>query len=321
MTSLALGLPGRTSGPARASVTQVVALLEGLSAGSLEVGIVDDPDVCEDAAGCVPALRDGRLDIAPVTTSELVTLFPELEVLHLPYLFESGAVVERVLDGPFATRLFDGVQSRTGLRTLAVTVRDWRGYATSGRIIHAPEDLEGLRIWTGGSSVEASLVTALRARPMTHVLSPGSKAFGVDGGVIALTDLVARGLHPQLGFFTLDRHSVVLTWWLVNEARHRGLSARDQPVVQAGFDEMRRQQRGAAEGLLAEARRVYESAGGRLHVTSPAERMALLLATGRVALEYMDEHGPDWLVWLEAAIAQAEAEIAQAGDGADVPLR
>lgn len=316
-----IALPAEAGDVERAEAEAFEALVEGLSRGALPVEVVAAGEVCGDVDECLRALQEGNITIAPATTVDVAALFPELEVLDVPYLFETAAVVERVFDGPFHARLRDALVHRTGLRPVAFGGGGgWRALVTTRRQIGVPGDAQGLALWTGASPVEAQLVETLGAAAASSPAAGLSDALAtgaLEGATMPVADLVAARLHDDLRFATLDRHSYISVIWLFNDAAYQALPTDLRQLVQAGFHEIERLGHGMAAEREAEAVRLFQAAGGTVRVLTPDERKRFLMASGGIATAYVEEHGPDWLVWLEGAIAEAEREIELKEDGPD----
>ncbi len=319
--TLTVALPVTATAEDRRSVASFESIVEVLSAGALAVEVAPLGEACGDATACLAALRAGEITLAPVTTVDLVGLFPQLEVLDLPYLFENAAVVERVFDGPFSARLRDALVHHAGLRPMAFgAAGGWRTLANAKRAVKTPADLRGLRLWTAGSSVEANLVAALGGEPRSLPRAEFAAALAtgaIDGGTTSIADLVALDLQERIRHVTLDRHSYVSVIWLINDMAYQALPENQRLIVQAGFDELERLGLGVPAAREAEAVRAFEAAGGAVYTPTADERRQFLMAAGRVATEYVEERGYDWLVWLEGAIAEAERQIELVKEGPD----
>lgn len=315
--TLTIGLARTAAETDQTDAATFEALVEGLSAGAIDVEIYGGVNSCGDSAACLRALQAGSIDVVPTTTGDFVHLFPELQVLDLPYLFESEAVVELVFEGPFYARMRDAVVDRTGLQLMALsTTGGWHTLATSGRAVRAPDDIEGLTLWTARSPVEAGLVAAFGGSSTGLPLSQLSTALTagvIHGATLPLTDLVAMGLHEQIRYVTFDRHNHTKTLWLMNDTAYRALSPNLQQLVHAGFDELTRLRRGMPGERLAHALRLFEASGGEVYTPTADQWREFLMAAGHVRAEYVETYGADWLVWLEGAIAEAEAAIGSSG--------
>ncbi len=292
------------------------ALVESLSGGRVAVAVHSAAGGrCGVPVDCLAALRAGAFDIYRATTAEVGRLAPEFHVLDVPYLLETDDVVERVFRGAFFARTRDALLQRTGLRLMALaSAGGWRGIATAGRAVQEAADLRGLTLRTADSPVEMAWARALGASPAPLRRSdlPAAVAAGrVDGTTDGVAAVVRAGLAERLQYLTLDRHGYRAAWWLMNEETLQGLPATLRPLVQAGFVELARLSLARARTEEQDAVAAFEAAGGRVHTPSAAQRRSFVMAAGRVSTGYMREHGHEWLVWLEGAIAEAEREIAR----------
>jgi TRAP-type C4-dicarboxylate transport system substrate-binding protein len=312
--TLTVALPATAADGEHAGATAFEALVEGLSGGAVAIEIATRDEACGTPRQCLDALRNGALDVTRASAEDIAAFFPEIRILDLPYLFEDDAVVDRVFGGPFYARLRDALVDRTGLRPMAIgTSAGWRTLATTGRAVRTPDDLRGLMLSTADSPIEAELLTALGALPAPAArpeLAAALERGAVDGVTLPLTEIVALGLHERIRHVTLDRHAYDAVLWLMRDTSHQALPASLRQVVEAGFDELARLALSVSADRQAAAVRAVEVAGGAVHVPSPDERKAFLMAAGRVATGYVETYGHEWLVWLEGAIAEAEREIA-----------
>ena len=317
--TLIIALPTGAADADYAGAAAFEALVEGLSRGAVAVEIAGREQPCGAPRQCLDDLREGSIDITRATTEDLAALFPEIRILDVPYLFEDGAIVDLVYTGAFYARLRDALVARAGLRPVAIgTSAGWRTLATTGPAVRTPDDVRGLTLWAGSSPIEAELVTALGAVPATgdrREIAAELERGAVNGVTLPLVDIVALGLHERIRHVTLDRHGYDAALWLMNDSSHQALPASLRRVVQAGFDELTRLTLAVPADRQADAVRSVQAAGGEVHLLSPEERKAFLMAVGRVATGYVDTYGHEWLVWLEGAIAEAEREVAVARPG------
>ena len=317
--TLTVALPAAALDGERAAAAAFEALVEGLSGGAVAVEVAVGDEACGDARQCLDALRAGTLDVTHAAAEDIAAFFPEIRILDVPYLFENEAVVDRVFSGPFYARLRDALVDRTGLRPMAMgTSAGWRTLANADRPVRAPDDLRGLTLSTADSPIEAELATALGAAAVSVARSELAAALdtgAVNGVTLPLPEIVALGLHERVRHVTLDRHAYAAVLWLMNDASRLALPMALRQVVEAGFAEVARLTRAVPADRQADAVRAVEAAGGVVHVLSPDERRAFLMAAGRVATGYVETYGHEWLVWLEGAIAEAEREIAVARPG------
>ncbi len=300
---------------ARSAFSPVLTgLLDGLTEGRVAIKFESTAEYCVDSTGCLQALQAGEVDIARVQLEDLATLFPELQVLEVPYLIESARVAELVFTGAFFSRMRDAILERTGVRLMAVSnIGGWRHIANDVHEVRSPENLKGLQFQTASVPVHIETTRALGASPvgtLDNTLirndSAVEKAQGIRTGII---DLLTRTPETRPTFLTLDRHTYIIGFWLMNERSYRLMPLDLQQIVQLGFDELRRVTLAFPDNREAEALDTFRADGGQVYVPTSDEKRAFVRAAGRVSTWFMDAYGYEWLVWLEGAIAEAEREL------------
>ena len=291
-----------------------VNLFEGLTAGEVVFDLVPVGQHCRDSADCLDRLQGGDIDLFRATVADLAGLFPELQVLAIPYLIESAAVAELVYSGAFFARMRDALLERAGLRLMAVSsVRGWRHIANDVRVVRGPEDLEGIQIATLDVPVHFETTRAIGAEPsVMRSSNTGQIQLGESTGLRgSVTDLLALEDSARPMFLTLDRHDYIVELWLMNERSYRNMPLDLQQIVQLGFDELRRLTLRFSDEAEDDALTAYRAAGGETYEVNREQHRAFVMAAGRVSTWYMDEYGYDWFVWFEGAIAEAERELLQ----------
>ena len=300
----------------RAGVTAFKQVVESLSIDRIVVEVDHSGRVCHDAAGCVAALQAGLIDVYPATVDDVSVLFPELQVLNVPYLFESDQVVQRVFEGPFYVRVRDAILERTALRLMALSHGGgWRNIANTTREVRGSDDVRGLTFRTVDSPMQFELTRALGAAPraipramLSHALATGV----IDGATAGILEIAGVDPDRHFEYLTLDRHNYMMALWLINDETYQALPRGVRQIVRVGFDELRRLTFTFPQEREAKALAAFEAGGGRVYTPTPDERREFIMAAGRVSTWFMDQYGAEWLVWLEGAIAEAEREIARA---------
>ena len=297
-----------------ASLAMLTELVDGLTEGRVSIEFESASTHCVNSTRCLQALQSGEVDIARVALDDVAALFPELQVLEIPYLIESDRVAELVFTGTFYSRMRDAILDRTGLRLMAVSnVGGWRHIANNVREVKSPEDLEGLQFETVDLPVHIETTRALGASSVgtlgdTRVrgASKVEMAHGLRTGIV---DLLKTDRESRPTFLTVDRHTYIIGFWLMNERSYRRMPLDLQQIVQLGFDELRRITLAFPDSREAEALDTFRADGGQVYVPTADEKRAFVAAAGRVSTWFMDVYGYEWLVWLEGAIAEAEREL------------
>ena len=311
-------MPGAAGSGAPDTIASAGDLIEALSGGRLTVDVDTEGQSCGAPDACLDALVAGEIDIYLASTPEAARLVPEFHVLDVPYLLESDAVVELVVTGVFFERMRDALLGEPGLRLLGLSGGGgWRGIATRAGPVRMPDDLGGVTLETADSPVLASWARAAGATPAPRSWSDRAvlAAEGrVDARAGSVIDLTSGGAGDgAFRYLTRDDHGYPAGLWLMREEAYQALPVDLRQAMNAAVGELARLVRAEERRRTAAAVAAFEAAGGVVHVLSPAERSAFVMAAGRVSTGYMEQHGHEWMVWFEGAIAAAERQIALTG--------
>ena len=284
--------------------------VEAQSQGDITVTIYPGGQLCGNSIECLLALDAGVMDIYMSTLSGLANIFPEIQVLDLPYIFDSDETVEALYAGPFVDQLRDGILERTGLRLMTIgNTGGWRNIANTKRPIHTPDDLKGLKIRTIDSPIQIQLVQALGASP-TPVPWPElytSLATGVvDGSKNGITDIISMRFQEHIKYITMDRHAYMSALWLMNNNKYNALPQEHREIVEEGFNILRQTTMDFPKQKNAEAIAEFEKAGGQIHEPTPEELAQFRAAAQPLRDWYTTRYGHKWLDLLETAVSEVK---------------
>lgn len=164
-------------------------------------------------------------------TADLSTLFPEAQLLEIPYLFETTELGMKVLDGPYGKDLEERIVKKTGLRVMAWMPNSFRNFSNNVRPIHSPEDIKGLRIRCMPTPVHLAMVKGLGAAPTPISWSELYTALQtnvVDGQENAPYVLLLGKLQEVQKYYSLDHHLLNIILFLMNDRFYQRLSPEDQ---------------------------------------------------------------------------------------------
>jgi len=113
----------------------------------------------------VEECRLGRLPMFGGSMGALATAVPALNVFELPYLFESNAEADHIIDEVVWGRLSE-MLDQSGFVLLAMTENGWHGVATRGTPILKLEDFVGRKMRVQQSKVHLEAFKALGASPV-----------------------------------------------------------------------------------------------------------------------------------------------------------
>jgi len=188
----------------------------------------------------IPALVEGRVEIAPVLTGYLVDLLLPMGVLELPFMTSSPQEHRKAAEKlrPFYVEQF----AKKGL--LHMTIHPWPSqqlYSTK-KPIGTVEDWKGIKIRTTGAE-QTELVKALGGAPVNVAF--GEVYTALQRGVIDAAITSATNAEP-MKFFEVSKY---LNYWYINgfyleflginKKAWDALPADLQKVVKDSFKEVR----------------------------------------------------------------------------------
>lgn len=237
-------------------------------------------------------LRRGRVQIVGGSLAGAAAIVPELAVLQAPYLFESQAEADYVMD-EVLLEPFRRIFAEQGLRLIQWLDIGWVNlYAR--RPILTPEDAQGARLRAASSVASQEFIAAiggdLITLPFPDIL-PALQTGLIDGGVTSVTMYSLSGLAAEAPHFVLTEHSYDVGVLLANREWFDRLTPHDKDVFMQAFGsagQARADARAAVEELFA---KLQSDGGVTVHRPSAEQRRA----------------------WAEAARPAHEAIVRKAG--------
>ena len=158
---------------------------------------------------------------------------PKLNVLALPFLFESLANVHAVLDGPTGQALKALGQDR-GFRLLGFLDSGFRDFADSKRPIVVPADLAGLKLRTPPIPVILDTLKALDALPQAIPFGQvytSLQSHVVDGVEPELRDYQDQKWFEVAKYLSISNYIWTANVWFINKDRYDGLTEAERGAV------------------------------------------------------------------------------------------
>jgi TRAP-type C4-dicarboxylate transport system substrate-binding protein len=208
-TELNIGSLAPDPSPWREVLEKVESYVEEKTGGQVNV-ILRPPGVMGEVEMVRETRKGERLQGAGVTTAALAEggNIPVLQILELPYLFESFAQADRVLD----TVLWEPASTAMKRRGFILGIwseNGFRSFGTKGKPVRSPDDLSGLKMRAQESDVHMAMYNAFGAnavqKPMTEVLT-SLKSNVIDGLDNSPVYMLSAGLAEPLDYYTMSRH-------------------------------------------------------------------------------------------------------------------
>jgi TRAP-type transport system periplasmic protein len=107
-------------------------------------------------------MRAGAIQMSDASDGNYATVYPDIQVLNIPYLFATEQNAWKVLDGAFGHKLAEDLRVKTGIRVLGWWESGGFKHFSSNRPLRSPADFVGLKIRALGP-LAVPLIEALKA--------------------------------------------------------------------------------------------------------------------------------------------------------------
>lgn len=183
--------------------------IEAGSEGKINV-IIRPPGVMGEVEMVRETRKGERLQGAAVTTAAIAEggNIPVLSIVELPFLFNTDAEADKVLDNVLWAPASD-VLSKRGFVLAVWSENGWRSFATKGKPIKTPDEVKDFKMRSQESDVHMAMYKALGGnaiqKPMTEVLT-ALQSNVIDGLDNTALYIQSAGLAEPIDYFTLTRH-------------------------------------------------------------------------------------------------------------------
>ncbi len=250
-----------------------------------------------------------RLQGCAVTTAAIAEggNIPVLSIIELPFLFNTNAEADHVLDNV----LYDPVSEALSKRGFVMAVwseNGWRSFATKKKPIKTPDDLKDFKMRSQESDVHMAMYKALGGnavqKPMTEVLT-SLQADVIDGLDNTALYIQSAGLAEPIDYFTMTRHiyqpaAVVYSkrWFDALPADLKTVVLKTKSLAAEGRAGIRSEDEAMIENMSLFNVEVLE--------LTDAEREVFAAKSRGMHAEYAAgvEGGAEWLAMIDAALKE-----------------
>jgi len=153
-------------------------------------------------------IRRGNIQGGGLTSAALASVIPELDVLELPYLFESSEEADYILDNHLF-EIYNELFKKKDLILVTWAENGWRNLGHKSKGIKKPSDLKGEKMRSQESKVHLAFWEAMGAAP--QAISVPETLPALQTGVVQGFDntplfTLAAEWHTAIKHFTLSGH-------------------------------------------------------------------------------------------------------------------
>jgi tripartite ATP-independent transporter DctP family solute receptor len=185
--------------------------------------------------GRMNEMRNGAIQMSDASDGNYATVYPDIQVLNIPYLFATEQNAWDVLDGPFGQKLAEDLRTKTGIRVLGWWESGGFKHFSSNKALRSPSDFAGLKIRALGP-VATPLIEALKASAVP--IGFGELYTAVATGLVdvqenSLSIFRLIRLQEVHKFILLSGHSYSVGVLGINNAFYTQLSPDERAAVDA----------------------------------------------------------------------------------------
>jgi tripartite ATP-independent transporter DctP family solute receptor len=153
-------------------------------------------------------IRRGRIQGGGLTSAALASVIPEMDVLEIPYLFESNKEADYILD-KHLLEPFRKIFEKKGLILVSWAENGWRNIGTKSKAINGPDDLKGLKVRSQESKTHLAFWKRMKSKPVAIPVPEVLSA--LQTGVVEGFDntplfTLAAEWHSTIKHYTVTRH-------------------------------------------------------------------------------------------------------------------
>ena len=253
-------------------------------------------------------VRRGIIQMSDASDGNYASIYKDIQVLSMPYLFPDERTAWNLLDGPIGSRIAEDLRKKTGIRVLGWWESGGFKHYSANRAIRKPDDMKGLKMRVMAPIFGIPVLTlGGSATPIAFPeLYTSLKTGVVDGQDNAVWVFNLIKLHEVQKYLMLDGHIYSFGPLGINDSWFSGLSADLQAVV---LD--------AGKKAVAYNRRESRAAEARNVALAKEKGVTVIPFTAEMKKEFADRVRPEAVKWLKenvdtpALVDEVIAEVAK----------
>jgi tripartite ATP-independent transporter DctP family solute receptor len=207
--------------------------------------------------------RVGAIDLNRINVGAIGDVAPALNLLALPFLFQSTEHLYKVIDGPVGQDILNAIEPE-GFVGMTFYDSGARSIYTARKPVQTRADLAGLRIRVQQSELMERTMKLLGAVPVGLPYGQVLTALAtnlVDGAENNWPSFIAAGHYRVARYYSLTEHAMGPEVLVMSQRAWQELSAEDRVIFRAAARESSRYMRQQWLGWEERSRRQAEAAG------------------------------------------------------------
>jgi tripartite ATP-independent transporter DctP family solute receptor len=224
------GFPG--AGPVNGMFEMFKSEVEKASGGKIKMDIVYGGALGKPNER-LNQVRHGIIQMSDASEGNYATIYKDIQVLSMPYLFPDEQTAWQLLDGPTGTKMAEDVRRKTGIRVLGWWESGGFKHYSANSAIRTPDDMKGLKMRVMAPIFGIPVLTlGGSATPIAFPeLYTSLKTGIVDGQDNAVWVFNLIKLYEVQKYLMLDGHIYSFGPLGINDKWYSGLSSDLQKAV------------------------------------------------------------------------------------------
>jgi tripartite ATP-independent transporter DctP family solute receptor len=212
--------------PGWAQMVAFQSAMEKYSQGRVKVELYPNGRL-GDNKSCIEQVMNQNILVTSTTDMVLAPFYKQIQVLTAPYSYKDFPTLWKVLDGPFAKKLFNDMAAKSGLRVLSTgNAGGFMCWANRKKEMRVPADMRGLKMRVPDTPIYLEVVKACGGSPCPTAwmeLYSALQTGVVDGMQHAPAVILSSSLYEVQKYLTLTRHGVCIQLLVTNERFFKSL--------------------------------------------------------------------------------------------------
>lgn len=281
-------------------------IVENMTDNELEIAVYPAGEL-GNSANSLQGARLGTIDITVTGNPYFTSFAPQVNVLDLPFLFESPEHAYRVLDGEVGEELMSSI-NEVGLQGLAFWEIGFRNLTNNVRPIHEPADLEGLKLRTtpNPAHIEAFSILGANPAPMDFAeLYSALQTGTVDGQENPTSHIYHSNFHEVQKHLSITEHAYTASPLVMNQAKFNSLPEDQQEALRVAAKISAAYERELNRVLETSSLEAMKAAGVEV-VEDPDVAAFRDLVADKTRAMYVEKFGDELLVKIDALAPSAQ---------------
>jgi C4-dicarboxylate-binding protein DctP len=265
--------PAKDDQPKHVAALAFKEHVEKATNGSIKVEIYPAGQFGKDQP-TMGGVKLGTLELAVAHDGAIATVYKQIGVLGIPFLYENHEHAWRVYDSKWKDEMSADMIKKAGIRMLGVADNGVRHFTNSQKPIHTPADMKGMKIRIQPSPVFKTLVESLGASASAipwAELPTALQQKVVDGQENGVTNILAASLYQSQKYVTLDGHVWSIHAYLINERFYQGLTPTEKKAVDEGAQKAIAIHRKMTSDQDKNAKQILEKVGMQVYTPTASQ--------------------------------------------------